>query len=165
MDYVIARGKPSFGCSTDPLTMQAAQGRMGELEASVVARDKSLLDRWAIIRLEEDFPPFLDPLPGTDGERVGIVLETGRGSCSAGVRYRFSQQQSKPEAGTSVALHLVHPDGARVSLYEGPPGPVIRLPAGARGNLVAAVTPRTQTRAGRMFESVPVSLKACGERR
>jgi hypothetical protein len=57
-----------------PLIRAIREGRTSYLHPVEVARDPSPLDRWSIVRLDRDFPPFLRPLDG--GEFVTLAASS-----------------------------------------------------------------------------------------
>ncbi len=131
---------------------------------TIVRKDPSLLSRWAIAKLEDDFPPFLAVLHRSDGARVEVRIERAQSECRADVHYVYRQQQGKPEAGTTLRAWLNPSSGDKDGLGE--PLPVsgadgFELPRGATGELRVAVTPSTRTRRGETFWSAPITVHGC----
>jgi hypothetical protein len=76
--------------------------RTSYLHPVEVARDPSPLDRWSIVRLDWDFPPFLRALEG--GEFVTLDASPAADGAHLRVGYRYAHQEGVPEAGTRVTL-------------------------------------------------------------
>jgi hypothetical protein len=116
---------------------------------TMVERDPSLLHRWNIYKLEDDFPPYLNPIGIGPDKAVMLDLRRIGGSCTVKVSYDYHQQQGKPEAGTLMRAWLETQGGRLgVRIYDGPVLSQLRIPAGAGGGLVVSVEPHTRTRRG-----------------
>jgi hypothetical protein len=85
-----------------PLVRAVREGRTSYLHPVEVARDPSPLDRWSIVRLDWNFPPFLRPLKG--GEFVTLSASSTGDGTPVEVNYRYAHQEGVPEAGTRVTL-------------------------------------------------------------
>lgn len=154
-----------------PLIRAVREGRTSYLHPTEVARDPSPLDRWSIVRLDWDFPPFLRPLEG--GEFVGVDTFTTEKGTRIRVDYRYAHQDGTPEAGTRVAL-LVHSgcddseptaSASRPSLPTGPRE--FELPPSFAGTVRAEVQPATATKAGPVYASRSLRIgspDACREK-
>jgi len=57
IDEAVAASEGAFGCSRTALSIAAESGSINGLSASIVARDRSPLDRWTIIKLPAIVPP------------------------------------------------------------------------------------------------------------
>src|SRR3981189_2351143 len=95
---------PPAGPGGRPPIRPIPEGRTSYLRPVEVARDPSPLDRWSIVRLDWDFPPFLRPLE--IGEFVGLDVSTTDNGTRGHVDYRSAHQDGKPEAGTRVVLRV-----------------------------------------------------------
>jgi hypothetical protein len=147
-----------------PLIRAIREGRTSYLHPVEVARDPSPLDRWSIVRLDWDFPPFLRPLDG--GEFVGLSTTTTGNGMRIHVDYRYAHQEGTPEAGTRVAL-LVRSgcdDSEPTASALVPPLPAapreFELPLSFAGTVRAEVQPATATKAGPVYASRPFRISS-----
>jgi hypothetical protein len=145
-----------------PLVRAIREGRTSYLHPVEVARDPSPLDRWSIIRLDWDYPPFLRVLEG--GEFVTLDTSPTDDGVRIRVDYRYAQQESVPEAGTRIALF------ARSRCAGSPPDvftPVspsadtpreFNLPRSFVGEVRAEVQPATATKTGPIYGSPSLEI-------
>jgi hypothetical protein len=145
-----------------PLIRLIREGRTSYLHPTEVARDPSALDRWSLVRLDWDFPPFLRPLDG--GEFVGVDTSTTETGTRLRVDYRYTHQDGTPEAGTRVALRVESRcDGSEpVAAALVPPVPAVarefELPPPFAGTVRAEVQPATATKVGPIYTSRPIRI-------
>jgi hypothetical protein len=143
-----------------PLIRDVREGRTSYLNPIEVARDPSPLDRWSIVRLDWDFPPFLRLLE--NGEFVGLdISPTGDGT-RIRVDYRYAQQEGVPETGTRVTLLAQSRcAGAEQNISLSPlvaGGHEFILPVSFVGTVRAEVQPATATKAGPIYGSGPLEI-------
>jgi hypothetical protein len=133
--------------------------RPAVLNHRIVAADPTGRERWAIVKLDWDFPPTLAPLPGKDpAERVRLEVEAGTEGWIVTVNYRYAHQEGKLEAGSLVELHGLD-ESCTVQREQVQRGrAVFRLPRSWTGNLRASVIPRTATRSGTVYWSNCVNV-------
>jgi hypothetical protein len=149
-----------------PLVSAARAGRTGYLRPVEVARDPSPRDRWSIVRLDWDFPPFLRPIEG--GETVGVEVSPTAAGTRIRVSYQYAHQESVPEAGTRVDL-FAHPrcGDSEQSISVAPAATSARefvLPRTFAGTVHAEVRPATATKVGPAYGSQAIrigSVAAC----
>jgi hypothetical protein len=127
------------------------------MQSEVVAADPSGLGRWGIVRLNWDFPPYLDRLDGVGSDRVRLRHHIDD---TVSVDYRYRQQQGHPEDRTIVRLFLVDGEGRRTLLEENVRDRSFVVPTGLPGNLQASVTPCSNRKEGEEFFSnfIPVGV-------
>jgi hypothetical protein len=138
-----------------PLIRAVREGRTSYLHPVEVARDPSPLDRWSIVRLDWDFPPFLQPLGA--GEFVGLDASSTQKGTRVHVSYLYAHQEGVPEAGTRVTL-LVQSrcDGSGQNAFVSPLLGGTRdfeLPRSFAGTVRAEVRPATATKVGPIYTS------------
>ena len=155
-----AQGRESLegSCNDLPIVKRADSSDQPFLQYRVVARDPSPFGSWAIVELDWDFPPYLQPFPGGSGP--ARVTFTPRDACgpAADIQYRYAQQKSVPESDTLLRLYRRDIAGGMCLLAE-PPGPgPIPVSAGETGSLVVSVQPGTATKRGPEYMSEPVSI-------
>jgi hypothetical protein len=145
-----------------PLIRAVREGRTSHLHPIEVARDPSPLDRWSIVRLDWDFPPFLRPLEV--GETVGLDVSTTENGTRIHVDYRYAHQEGVPEAGTRVTL-LVQSrcdDSEPTATASLPPLAAatreFEVPPSFAGTVRAEVQPATATKVGPVYTSGPIRI-------
>jgi hypothetical protein len=140
-----------------PLIRAVREGRTSYLHPIEVARDPSPLDRWSIVRLDWDFPPFLRPLEV--GEFVGLDVATTENGARIRVDYRYAHQEGLPEAGTRVALFAWPRCAGSEQDASVPVSPLVAgahdfvLPPSFVGRVRAEVEPATATKVGPIYTS------------
>src|SRR5262249_20965827 len=138
-----------------PLVRAIREKRTSYLHPVEVARDPSPLDRWSIVRLDWDFPPFLRGLEG--GEFVTVEASPAADGTRLRVDYRYAHQEGVPEAGTRVTLFAQSQCTGAVS-----PVPVgareFMLPRAFAGTVRAEVQPATATKLGPTYASRPLQI-------
>ena len=85
-----------------PIIRAIREQQTAYLHPVEIARDPSPLDRWSIIRLDWDYPPFLRQLE--DGEFVQLDASSNGSGIRVRVDYRYAHQERVPEAGTRITL-------------------------------------------------------------
>jgi hypothetical protein len=138
-----------------PLIRAIREGRTSYLHPVEVARDPSPLDRWSIVRLDWDFPPFLRPLEA--GKFVNLHASSNSDGTRIQVDYRYAHQEGVPEMGTRIAL-LAHSrcGGTDYDVSVAPSaadGREFMLPASFAGMVYAEVQPATATKVGPTYKS------------
>jgi hypothetical protein len=140
-----------------PLIRAIRTGQTAYLHPVEVARDPSPLDRWSIVRLDWDFPPFLRGLEG--GEFVTLDASPTADGTEIRVKYRYAQQEGVPEAGTRVTLFVRSRCTGAVTM-----SPVsgntseFTLPRSFAGTVYAEVQPATTTKVGPTYRSGPLKI-------
>ena len=156
-----AQGRESLdgSCNDLPIVKRADSSDQPFLQYRVVGRDPSPFGSWAIVELDWDFPPYLQPLPG--GSEPARVIATPRATPAGqmlDIQYRYAQQKNVPESDTLLRLYRRDSAGGVCLLAEqAGPGP-IPVPAGVSGTLVVSVQPGTATKRGPEYMSEPVSI-------
>jgi hypothetical protein len=143
-----------------PLIHAIREGRKSYLHPVEIARDPSPLDRWSIVRLDWDFPPFLRPLEG--GEFVMLDASPTGDGIRIRIDYRYAHQESVQEAGTRVTLsaqprcggpeYNVAVSPAAESSHE------FILPPSFTGRVHGEVQPATATKTGPIYWSRPLEI-------
>jgi hypothetical protein len=145
-----------------PLVRAVREGRTSYLHPVEVARDASPLDRWSVIRLDWDYPPFLRQLEG--GEFVTLDTSPGADGFRIRIKYLYAHQEGVPEAGTRIALFArsgcagsqqdvftpVSPSADRPREFNLPPLFV--------GTVRAEVQPATATKIGPIYASPSLEI-------
>jgi hypothetical protein len=149
-----------------PLVRAIREGRTSYLHPVEVARDPSPLDRWSIVRLDWNFPPFLRGLEG--GEFVTLEAAPATDGTRIHVNYRYAHQEGVPEAGTRVTLFVRSPCTGALTVSPAPPGTrEFMLPRSFAGTVRAEVQPATATKVGPTYASLPMQIGSqapCPER-
>ncbi|GIW80455.1 MAG: hypothetical protein KatS3mg105_2262 [Gemmatales bacterium] len=126
------------------------------LRHQLVAMDDSGRDRWAILKMDWDFPPYLQR--DESGKRVRLSLVGDSSGWRIQVLYRYAHQDGKPEANTIVRLYRVKADKTR-SLWKEATGVTHFIVSPAfRGTIQVSVTPATATKKGEEFFSEAVTI-------
>jgi hypothetical protein len=129
------------------------------LRHQVVARDQSGYNRWVILKLDWDLPPYLKPLPGcADGSRVALHVHRKADGVHIQVRYAFAHQEGVAEAGSAVRLYCVSNPDQPVLVAEKRGENRFVLPDTFCGAIRVAVTPSTRTKTGPEYLSETVLL-------
>jgi hypothetical protein len=140
-----------------PLIRAIREGHTSYLHPVEVAHDFSPLDRWSIVRLDWDFPPFLRPLEA--GEFVALHVSSMGNGVRIHVDYRYAQQDSVPEANTRVALFAQPRCAGSEQTASVPVSPLAAgehdfvLPLSFAGTVRAEVEPATATKVGPIYTS------------
>jgi hypothetical protein len=149
-----------------PLVRAVREGRTSYLHPVEVARDPSPLDRWSIVRLDWNFPPFLRGLEG--GEFVTLEAAPATDGTRVHVNYRYAHQEGVPEAGTRVTLFARSPCTGAVTVSPAPADTrEFMLPRSFVGTVRAEVQPATATKVGPTYASLPLQIGSqapCPER-
>jgi hypothetical protein len=144
-----------------PLVRAIREGRTSYLHPVEVARDPSPFDRWSIVRLDWDFPPFLRQLES--GEFVTLNASSNGDEIRVSFDYRYAHQEGLPEADTRVTLSVKSRCGPEHDASV-PLTPVIggtrefRLPRSFAGTVRAEVQPATATKVGPAYASRPLQI-------
>jgi hypothetical protein len=149
-----------------PLIRAIREGRTSYLHPVEVARDPSPLDRWSIVRLDWDFPPFLRPVEGEEFVKLDSSPVTD--GIQVRVDYRYAQQEGVPEAGTRVSLFAQSRCTGAVTVFPVMAGArEVKLPRSFAGTIHAEVQPATTTKTGPIYRSgslkIGSSADACRE--
>ena len=129
-----------------------------------MARDPGILYRWAIVKLEDDFLPYLAPIGDILDELIRLEVVTAEKGHFIRTAYNYRQQQGKAETGTSMTVRFVPSSKTNSgpadvqTLYEGPVRSEIRLPVRISGFVYVSVTPQSASRAGKTYFSSPVRI-------
>jgi hypothetical protein len=149
-----------------PLVRAVREGRTSYLHPVEVARDPSQLDRWSIVRLDWDFPPFLRQLEG--GEFVTLEASPAADGTRIRVNYRYAHQEGVPEADTRLTLFARSPCTGAVTASPVPAGTrEFMLPRSFAGTVRAEVQPATATKVGPNYASLALQIGSqapCPER-
>jgi hypothetical protein len=143
-----------------PLVAMIREGRTRYLHPVEVARDPSPLDRWSIVRLDWDFPPFLRA--PESGEPVTLDVRSTSDGIRVKVNYAYAHQEGKPEGETRVTVTAVGncEESQRVITPVADQPHEFLLPAEFRGSLRAEVQPATATKVGPSYQSGLVQIGA-----
>ena len=157
----------SIGCSRPTFDERDSSA----VEHRVVARDEAGERRrgfagWQIVRLDWDFPPFLRPLPGRHRDQpAALSASAGADGHVVDLRFDALQQDGRQIVASAVEWIAIESQmdcvpanaAGRVLSREDVVGSAgaYRVPIDFRGFLVAAVSPRTDTKVGmRQFSNV-----------
>ncbi|OLE76091.1 hypothetical protein AUG19_03475 [archaeon 13_1_20CM_2_54_9] len=152
------------GCGEVGIVKQASLNTTTILRHRLVDRDDSLDNSWAVVKLDWDFPPFLEPLTSENGG-TAVQLKVMKTSAGwvADVNYRYRHQEGLPEEETQVRLFSVEPkplgttrsEAARKRrlIAEGIRQRRFLLPRQFEGFLQATVSPATATKIGPQYVS------------
>jgi hypothetical protein len=173
----LLRGRTFGECSNDTERVITAAGDLprGVLRVSAARRDRSGTDRWAILKLDWDFPPYLRA-GSSSSARVRVTIDSATrvgGSARLAndrirltVLYDYAQQQGYPESRSRVRLYRVGAatpctagDEQLSLVQELTDKRVFELPGDFAGRLQVSVIPRTATQAGQEFFSDVVRLE------
>ena len=153
-------------CSLVPLVALSRGGGNRYLSHRLVAVDESGRDRWAIVKLDWDHPPYLRPLdPRRPEARVRARPERGARGIGFAIDYHYAQQDGKHPAGALFTLYA-RPGPPR-PCAEAMPLPAVRrsddrrdlvLPADFKGVARIGVAPRTATKIGPEYLSPVLGL-------
>jgi hypothetical protein len=145
-----------------PLVRAIREGRTSYLHPVEVARDPSVLDRWSIVQLDWDFPPFLRRLEG--GEFVTLDASPTEDGTRVRIHYSYAHQEGAPETGTRIALFAqsrcagFKQEGLEpLSPSTGAPRE-FNLPSAFAGTIRAEVQPATATKTGPSYGSAPLEI-------
>jgi hypothetical protein len=146
-------------CSENRVVQYAEQGKAVWPRPAVIARDPSARDGWAIVKLDWDFPPYL-------GARPAVTAAAAGAAGALEVTYDYRQQDGKPEKSTDLEIWPIARNGATCALSKAPvaaaeaAGGIVTLSLPrAVSELVALARPRTETRSGAPFFSLPFHVE------
>jgi hypothetical protein len=150
------------GCRSHNIPYFAETGARDGLRHELLEQDAGLLNKWAIVRLANAFPPYLLPVSGQAGRFVGLTMTIRDGKPVLQVAYRYRQQSGDIEQGSTMVVETL-PAGVSEKhlptiLYRGPALAEFSLPGDARGSVRVAVTPRSTVLAGRQEVSDWISM-------
>ena len=136
-------------CSDNPTVKVAADGTSGN---TLIARDQSGWDAWAVVKLDWHYPPYLLPLPQYGPHRlVGFTLTRTSTGVGVQVYYRYAQQEGQSEGGSIVRLYRSSADGNLTLLQENIDGAPFLIPTKDVGDLRVSVTPQSVDTPGREY--------------
>jgi hypothetical protein len=157
-------GAPTPRAGDIPLVRAVRERRTSYLHPVEVARDPSPLDRWSIIRLDWDYPPFLRQLE--NGEFVKLDASSNGSGTRVRVDYHYAHQEGLPEAGTRVTLFARPRCAGTEQSFKLRPmetdGREFILPASFAGTLRAEVQPSTTTKLGPIYGSRALTIESPG---
>lgn len=147
--------KPTL-CSSIPIVKAALNPEGSLMHPQLIARDEKW-DRWAVIRMDWDFPPYLESIGGVNASRVSVSTELG----SIHVKYIYRQQAEVPENYTTIDLFSVRKTGGRCYVAKTPlvsmqtVNGVASIPMKNSdvGRFVIGVTPVSNSKKGAMYWS------------
>ena len=143
-----------------PIIRSIREQQTSYLHPVEVARDPSPLDRWSIIRLDWDYPPFLRQLE--DGEFVQLDASSNESGTRVRVDYRYAHQERVLEAGTRITLFARSRCAGPEQSVEVPAivagGREFILPASFAGTVRADVQPATATKSGPIYGSRALAI-------
>ncbi len=151
-----------FGCS-DAFDSGRSIGKniQGEPRSTLIATDASLLHRWKLIELEKDYPPYLKYLK-KQGSYISISFQRTLQDCFVNFTYAYQQQNSVPENGSKVDLLLEPAFGKIANAHlTGLASQKIRIPSDFQGKLLVKITPASDSRIGRTYQSETTSVRNC----
>jgi hypothetical protein len=165
LDTVVYRLDPRLGigansrCTSLGLVGLASGARDDAMQPQLMAIDRPERDYWAIVKLDWDYPPYLQPLPGAASDaRVRLGVSPQPDGSLINVEYAYAQQAGKPEEDSVIRLYRIPSDGSRCLLQEAPTTSSLRLPPDFNGQVQVSVTPRTATKSGQEFFSRVVQV-------
>jgi hypothetical protein len=165
LDTVVYRLDPRLGigansrCTSLGLVGLASGAREDAVQPRLMAIDRPERDYWAVVKLDWDYPPYLQPLPGAPPDaRVRLGVNAQPDGSLIKVEYAYAQQDGKPEEGSVIRLYRVLSNGSRCLLQEAQATSSLRLPVGFNGQVQASVTPRTASKSGQEFFSPLVQV-------
>jgi hypothetical protein len=148
-----SRSRP---CLSLGLVRNAIEPGLGPMRPEIIARDE-MWGRWAIVKMDWDFPPFLAPLPGLEGIQVHVEQNGTEKGAHLTIRYRYLQQDGRPEKMSRLDLFRIRregrncvPTGRSVAsvVAEGGRAAVV-IPESLHGLIAVRLTPKTATKAGK----------------
>jgi hypothetical protein len=157
-NWRIAGPDVDLRCSDNELVRRAAAHEQDFLQHKLVAKDSSPRDRWAIVQLDWDYPPFLRRLHN------GGFIEIAKNRGTLEVNYEFAHQEGKPERAPLLRVYTL---GRSSGMCEGVQlednrrpaheieGKAIQVPHDKDHWLQLALVPRTQTKRGPEYLSRP----------
>lgn len=157
---VRAQGRESVdgSCNDLPIVRRADSPDQPFLQYRVVGRDPSPFGAWAIVELDWEFPPYLQPLPGAGPARVTATPRQTAAGAVLDVGYQYAHQKGQPEAGTLMRLYRQDAAGARELLREQSDPSPLSLPANLTGPFVVSVQPGTAAKRGPEYFSEPITV-------
>jgi len=167
-------GRPISGCGDLGMVRQASLNATPFLQHRLADEDDSPDNSWAVVKLDWDFPPFLEPFTSEKaGTAVGLdITKTTEGSVAL-VHYRYKHQEGLPEGETQVRLFQVETtplsstrseEARKLRLIaEGIRQRRFLLPRRFEGFLQATVSPATATKIGPQYTSKLTWVRARGK--
>jgi hypothetical protein len=138
-----------------PIVRAIREQQTSYLHPVEIARDPSPLDRWSIIRMDWDYPPFLRQLE--DGDFVHLDASSNGSGTRVRVDYHYAHQENVLEAGTRITLFAWSRCAGPEQSVEVPAivagGREFILPASFTGTVRADVQPATATKSGPIYGS------------
>jgi hypothetical protein len=124
------------------------------MHPKIIDADKSGKDLWAIIKLDNDFPPFLMPHPN---QRIVDLEKTARW---LKVNYLFRQQLNNPENKTEISLYKLENCNSleRPQLILTSNSPLIEVNKTPGEIFQVSVQPHSATKAGETYWSEPFKV-------
>lgn len=162
---------PANGCSKLPLVSGGRTKSIDGFNNKIVAEDRSGRDRWAIVEMDWDYPPYLKRLDpaGRTVDAKSVHEERGRSGMKPRVgfrvRYLFGQKENKPEVGSLFLLYAAHdrpgkcarPEDVKLIATSNRIEELV-LAIDYRGIARIGVTPRTETKSGYKYNSDLLSI-------
>ncbi len=157
---------PPSGCSAQGLVTNVTQANTPAIDYQLMGTSGSESDSWAIVKLDYDYPPYLEQLGPDLKDGVNLLMEkTGDRILRPRVEYGFQQVSGAHEGNSLLELYASEnsdcdsesPQWQRI--YSGPLDHVLSLPTDFTGTLQAFVTPRTASKQGWRFHSAVMHIK------
>lgn len=157
---------PPSGCSVQGLVHNVTQANTPAIDYQLMGTSGSESDSWAIVKLDYDYPPYLEQLGPDLKAGVNLSMEkTGDRTLRPRVEYGFQQVSGAQEGNSLLELYASEnsdcdsesPQWQRI--YSGPLDHVLSLPTDFTGTLQAFVTPRTASKQGWRFHSAVMHIK------
>ena len=161
-------GGRASGCDTLELVKQASSDTTTVLNHRIVDQDASPDNSWVVVKLDWDFPPYLEqdwepPNSEQGGTPVRLMTRKASIGWEVVVDYRYKHQEDVPEGNTQVRLfgieRQVHEDTQSQEtpeprlIGEGIRQRHFLLPRNFEGFLQATVAPATSTKIGPQYAS------------
>lgn len=164
-------GARASGCDTLELVKQASSDTATVLHHRIVDQDTSPDKLWAVVKLDWDFPPFLEASDSeSGGAPVQLMTENTPTGWEAVVKYRYRHQEDTPEGDTQVRLFSIEPvvkdalhsqeASENRMIGEGIRQRRFLLPRNFEGFLQATVTPATLSKVGPQYTSEQIWASA-----
>lgn len=145
-------------CSIIAMVQRAQSLNQELMRFELVAQDESPSDAWAIVRLNWQPLPYLEPLSERRSDTVQLTLERDGPDRTVAVTYRYADPLANPERGTVIRLYEEQERGSPRLLHESTGTRRLEVPAGFRGKLVVSVAPGDGTRVGAEYLSQPLEV-------
>jgi hypothetical protein len=146
-------------CENLDLVQSAKSLNSSLLQDQLAAEDLSGQHFWSIIKLDWDFPPYLEKLSNSQDDDIWVSpqIQAVDGKITISADYAYQHQEDSPEAGSLLRLYGI--EGSQYCLLEEQTIPnKIVLPDSIRGDFILTVTPKSETKYGLEYSSSVINL-------